>query len=171
MLQEFFPVLDGVPMGELWILLIWGFVIFSVGMFALWLWHFKAGNAGVVDFGWAGGLGFLGAFYAFKADGYGPRRLLMGSMVFLWGARLAWHILSDRILGGKPEDPRYQAIRERWKNHIGIKFLFFFEFQAVLAVVLSFPFPLFAVGVLPGDSGWDWLGFVLLVVRPCGGVC
>src|ERR1700747_2904789 len=136
MIQEFFPVLDAVPMGDLWVLLLWGLLAMGAWMFVLWLWHFKLQNAGVVDFGWASGLAFLGILYAFKADGYGPRRWLIGSMVFLWGGRLAWHILSDRILGGKSEDPRYAAIRERWQNHIGIKLFFFFEFQAILAVLL-----------------------------------
>jgi steroid 5-alpha reductase family enzyme len=161
MFQEFFPVLDAVPMGDLWILLVLGLFIVGIWMFVLWLWHFKLQNAGVVDFGWASGLAILGLFYAVKGEGYGPRRLLMGMMVVFWGGRLAWHLLTDRILAGKPEDPRYVAIRERWQSRLGLKFFFFFEFQALLAVLLSVPFALLAIDPLDRISGYEWAGLLI----------
>jgi steroid 5-alpha reductase family enzyme len=107
----------------------------------------------VANFGWASGLAFLGAFYALKGDGYGPRRLLIGTMVFVWGARLAWHIFSDRLLGGKEEAPRYTAIRE----------LFFFVFQALLALLFSVPFALLAIDPLQRITGYEWLGFFIWI--------
>jgi len=168
MLQEFFPVLEGVPMGDLWVLLAWGLLFMVVWMFALYLLHFKLKNAGIVDFGWAAGLAFLGVFYALKGDGYTPRRYLIGAMVLIWGGRLAWHILSDRILGGKEEDPRYTAIRESWKNYIGIKLFFYFEFQAILCVLLSVPFALLVIDPLQRITGYEWLSFCIWVVAMGG---
>ena len=168
MIQEFFPVLDAMPMGDLWVLLLWGLLIMVVVMFVLWIWHFKLANAGVIDVGWAGGLALLGVFYALRADGYGPRRLLIGLMTLVWGGRLAWHLLKDRILGGKPEDPRYTALRARWQNHIGFKLFFFFEFQAVLAVLLSLPFALLALDPLQRITGFEWLGFAIWLVAVWG---
>src|SRR5262245_9584106 len=103
MMQEFFPVLDAVPMGDLWVLLAWGLLIMAIWMFTLWVLHFKLENAGIVDFGWAAGLGFLGAFYAIKADGYVPRRWLIGAMVLAWSARSAWHHLTANISESHPE--------------------------------------------------------------------
>ena len=38
MIQEFFPVLDAVPMGDLWVLLIWGFGIALLYALAFWFW-------------------------------------------------------------------------------------------------------------------------------------
>jgi steroid 5-alpha reductase family enzyme len=168
MLQEFFPVLDAVPMGDLWILLMWGLLLMTVWMFALWLWHFKLRNAGLLIFGWASGLAFLGVFYAIKADGYGPRRFLIATMALLWGGRLAWRQWSDRIGGAKAEDPRLAATRERWQNRVGMKFLLLFEWRALLAVVLSIPFALLALDPLQRITGYEWLGFGLWVVALWG---
>jgi steroid 5-alpha reductase family enzyme len=170
MFQEFFPVLEGVPMGDLWVLLAWGLLFMMVWMFLLWLWHFKLQNAGVVDFGWASGLMILGIFYAVKADGYTPRRWLIGMMVGLWGGRLAWHLLKDRILGDKPEDARYATLRARWETHLGIKFFFFFQLQAIVAVFLSIPFALLSVDSLDRITGFEWLGLLIWVMAFLGEV-
>jgi len=161
MFQEFFPILEGAPMGDLWVLLGWGLLLMTAWMFILWIWHLKTENVGVVDFGWASGLAFLGVFYALKADGYGPRRFLIGGMVALWGGRLAWHLLMDRIVGGQLEDPRYTALRERWPDHFGLRMFFYFEIQAVLAVLLSVPFALLSVDALDHVTGYEWAGLAL----------
>ncbi len=60
--------------------------------------------------------------------------------------------------------PRYTMIRERWQNHIGIKFLFVFELKALLAVVLSIPFALLAMDPLQRITGYEWLGLSLWVI-------
>ena len=161
-------MIDSVPMGDVWILLAYGLVAMMAWMVVLWVWHLKLANAAVVDFGWASGLALLGLFYAIKADGYGPRRFLAGAMVFVWGMRLAKHLLSDRVLGGKPEDPRYQELRDRWPGRTGIKFFIFFQFQAVLAVFLSTPFVLLAVDTEPAISSYEWGGLALWVIALWG---
>src|ERR1019366_6981086 len=106
--QEFFPILEGAPLGGLWLLLIGGVLAMGVWMFVLWLVHYKLENAGVMDFGWASGLAFLGVYYAIMAEGYAPRRWLIGTMVLVWGVRLSWRLLAERILG-QPEDPSFAA--------------------------------------------------------------
>jgi len=155
-------------MGGLWLLLIYGVLVVVLWMFVLWLVQYKLENAGVMEFGWASSLAFLGVFYAIKADGYGPRRWLIGTMVLLWGGRLAWHLLSDRILGGKLEDPRYAVWRERWPRWAGLRFLILFESQALLAVFLSVPFALLAVDPLPQITLYEWAGFGLWLVGMWG---
>src|SRR4051812_47130049 len=99
-------------------LLAWGLAFMAGFMGILWVIHLKIRNAAIVDFGWAAGLGLLGVFYALIGDGYGPRRRLIGAMAFIWGGRLALHILRDRILGGKREDQRYAEIRKKWGGWI-----------------------------------------------------
>ena len=168
MFQEFFPILEGAPMGGLWLLLIYGTLAVALWMFVLWLVQVKLENAGVVEFGWASSLAFLGVFYAIKADGYGPRRWLVGTMAFLWGGRLAWHLLSERVLGGKPEDPRYAALRERWPRWTGVRFLIHFEARALLAILLSAPFALLAVDPLSQITVYEWIGVVLWLVAFVG---
>ena len=73
-------------------------------------------------------------------------------------------LLSDRILGDKPEDPRYADIRERWGSFIGLKFFFFFQFQGVLVVLLSIPFALLALDPLDRITGYEWAGLLLWAI-------
>ena len=72
-------------------------------MAALWGVERRTRNAGVVDAGWAAALGAMAVGYALAADGWGPRRALVAFMGGLWGARLAWHLLRDRVIG-RPEE-------------------------------------------------------------------
>ena len=168
MFQEFFPILEGAPMGDLWLLLIYGILAMGLWMFVIWLLHYKLDNAGLVGFGWVSGLLFLGVFYALKADGYGPRRWLIGTMVFLWGAPRAWRLLSDRLLGDHPQDSRYAALGERWRRWIGLRLFVSMEFRALAVVLLSVPFALLAVDPLAEITLYEWAGFVLWLVALMG---
>jgi steroid 5-alpha reductase family enzyme len=131
-------------------------------MFVLWLIHFPMRNAAIVDAGWSGGLALLGILYASLGNGLAERRWLIGAMAALWGFRLAIHLLSDRILG-HPEEGRYQQLRLQWRTNIAFKFLLFFEFQALLCIVLATPFYLAAqntapaLGVLEYTAAALWL--------------
>ena len=152
---------------DIWPLLGWGLVGMAIWMALLWGIHFKIKNAGIVDFGWALGLALLGAYYSIAGKGYVARRWLIGIMVVFWGGRLALHLLFDRILG-KPEDPRYAAIRQEWKANLGTKFFFFFEFQALLAVLLSYPFAILATDPTPRISGFEIAGLAIWLVAVTG---
>ena len=108
-------------------------------MLLLWLIHLRTGNAAIVDAGWAGGLALLGVLYAVLGGGYWLRSALIGAMSAIWGLRLAIYLLTTRIIG-HPEEGRYQELRRQWKTNIPLKFLLFYEFQALLCVVLAVPF-------------------------------
>jgi steroid 5-alpha reductase family enzyme len=128
-------------------LLLIGTGLVAAMMFLIWLIHLVIRNAGIVDAGWALGLIVLAGLAAvFSPESAASTRVwgLMG-MVTLWGIRLAIHIVMRMEAG--PEDPRYTQIRREWKTSIPLKFLGFFELQALLDVVLSLPF--FAVALDP----------------------
>ncbi len=108
-------------------------------MLLLWVIHLLIKNAGIVDVGWAAGLGLLAACYAITGPGYVARKWMIAAMVGIWSLRLASYLLFTRVIG-KPEDGRYVQLREDWQNNIPVRFLFFFEFQALLDVALSIPF-------------------------------
>jgi steroid 5-alpha reductase family enzyme len=108
-------------------------------MLLLWLIHLRTGNAAIVDAGWAGGLALLGVLYALLGGGFWLRSALIGAMSAIWGLRLAIYLLTTRIIG-HPEEGRYQEMRRQWKTNIPLKFLLFYEFQALLCVVLAVPF-------------------------------
>jgi steroid 5-alpha reductase family enzyme len=114
----------------------------------LWLIHFPIRNAAIVDFGWGFNLALLGVGYAVLGGGFGLRAAMLGVMTGVWGVRLALYLLLTRIVG-HPEEGRYQELRRQWKTNLGAKFLVFFEFQAILCVVLAIPFLAAAVNREP----------------------
>jgi steroid 5-alpha reductase family enzyme len=129
----------------------------SAGLMALlWLLQLRTCNAGIVDVGWAFSLGALAVFDALVAPGGAPHRLLVGILGGIWGFRLAWHLLFDRVLG-HPEEGRYVTLRKNWGRSADAKLFLFFEAQALLAAILSLPFLIAASR--PGDT----LGVVELV--------
>src|SRR6185436_3021099 len=98
-------------------------------MLALWVWHLRIRNAGVVDFGWAASVALLAVLDAALGPGYAPRRWLIAGMMGVWGARLAVYLLRDRILG-RPEDSRYADLRQRRRPVTAFAFFPFFQAQA-----------------------------------------
>lgn len=116
-----------------------GAAIVAVMMFALWAIHLLIRNAALVDVGWAAGLAILAIYYAVAGSGYPARKWAIASMAGFWGLRLAVYLLLARVIG-HPEEGRYVQLRKEWKKNLVPRFLFFFEFQALLVVVLSLPF-------------------------------
>jgi hypothetical protein len=108
-------------------------------MLLLWLIHLPLHNAAIVDVGWAGGLALLGVLYAILGTGWAPRRTMFAAMALLWGLRLALYLLFTRVIG-QPEEGRYVQLRREWRGHVALKFLAFFQFQAVLCLVLAIYF-------------------------------
>jgi steroid 5-alpha reductase family enzyme len=121
-----------------------GAAIVAVMMLVVWIIHLLIRNAAIVDVGWAAGLAVLAFFYAIAAPGYFARKWAMAAMVGFWGLRLAAYLLFARVIG-KTEEGRYVQLRKEWKTYLPFRFLFLFEFQAVLVVVLSLPFLLACV--------------------------
>lgn len=151
-------------------LLVWmahGTAVVAVLMFILWLLHFPLRNAALVDVGWAMGLALLAMIYAVHAAGYWQRSLILAPMVVLWGTRLAFHLLFTRV-NGQPEEGRYAELRRKWGSHIGLKFLLFFEFQALLCGILSLPFLLAMHDPAKGNPEVEYFGAGLWVTAFLG---
>jgi steroid 5-alpha reductase family enzyme len=136
-------------------------------MLALWLAHFLLRNAAIVDAGWAGGLALLGLLYAWLGDGWEPRRLVLAAMTLVWGGRLSIYLLFSRIIG-HPEEGRYVELRRKWRTQTGVKFLAFFEFQAVLCLVLAAPYLLAANHGRPAFSAWEFAAVLLWAAAMAG---
>ncbi len=135
-------------------------------MFLLWLIHLRIHNASIVDPGWAFAVPLLAITYAVLGPGYVWRRWLLAGTAVLWGTRLGMHLLL-RILG-QPEEGRYQELRRQWKDRLALKFLAFFELQAVLDIVLSLPFLLAALNTKPALSAMEYAGLALWLVAFVG---
>ena len=136
-------------------------------MLLLWMLHFPLRNAAIVDAGWAGGLAMLAVIYASLGGGYATRALLITAMATLWGLRLALYLLFTRVVG-HPEEGRYVELRRQWGGNLGVKFLFFFQAQALLCVLLSVPFLLPALNRAPQLSAFEYAGAALWIIAWCG---
>ena len=124
-------------------------------MAALYGWQRRRGDAGVVDVGWAAGIGLVAVAAALTGDGWGPRRLLVGLMGAAWSFRLAAYLLVDRILRAAEEDGRYQMLRSQWGDRAPARFFWLFQAQAVLVVLFGLPFIAVAAKADAGWTAWD----------------
>lgn len=116
-----------------------GWLIMAAVMLLLWIIQRARNDAGIVDVGWAAGLGILAILYAALADGHPGRRALVAALVAAWSIRLAIYLLFNRVVG-KPEDGRYQTLRKNWGGRVQPFFFVFFQAQGLLDVILSLCF-------------------------------
>ncbi len=132
-----------------------------VGLMGIvWLIYLPMKNAGIVDIAWAFGLAMIACIYAMLGEGASVRRLVMAAMVSFWGLRLAYH-LWVRVVG-HPEDGRYAELRAEWAgSNIHLRFLGFFQLQAVLNIFLSVPFLVAALNPSPELSMLELAGAVI----------
>jgi steroid 5-alpha reductase family enzyme len=142
-------------------------VLFTM-MSILWVIGMRMKNAAVVDVGWGLGFVFVVVVALFTIERLALRNLLIAGLVSLWGARLAWHLLTDRIMGGRPEEGRYVDIRARWKTNLPLKFFLFYQCQAILIIVLSLPMYLIALNPQPALSFIEWLGILVWFIGVTG---
>ena len=131
-------------------------------MLLLWLIQLRTGDPGIVDFGWAAGLGLTSIFYAFSSPEVGARQVLLALLAGLWSFRLAGYILFNRVVGGG-EDGRYQTLRKNWGTRAPGYFLLFFWFQAILVVVFSIPYLAVAWNLVDDLTIFDLAGVLILV--------
>jgi len=119
----------------------------------LYLWQLRSGDAGIVDVGWSGGIGLAALFYLFASEAPLSVRAAGAVVAIPWSARLAWYLLSDRVMRGE-EDGRYATLRESWGKNAPARFRIVFGMNAVLVLLFSLPY--FAVLVV-GASQPGWL--------------
>lgn len=140
------------------------FIILAI-MFILWLASLALKNASIVDIFWGSGFVIVNWIYFFLApDGFMTRKLLISTLVTVWGLRLTLHILLRNK--GKPEDFRYQKWREEngsswwWRSFFKV-----FLLQGILLWIISAPLLLAHAGIKPQYlTALDWLGVILWVI-------
>ena len=119
----------------------------AVVMAAGWVVQRRLRDAGVVDFLWSAGVGATVVAGALVLEGPPQRRLLVAALAGLWSARLAWHLLRDRVLP-EGEDGRYQELRHRWGDRFEGRIFLFFQAQGLLAAPRPALGPLDALGAV-----------------------
>jgi steroid 5-alpha reductase family enzyme len=120
--------------------LIIALVISITLMFITWLVAVKIKNAGIVDIAWSAGFTLLTLVYYWITEGWVARRILICLIVMSWSMRLALHLFK-RIKKEHPaEDARYAEMRKSFGGAANLKFLGFFQIQALVLCLLSAPF-------------------------------
>ena len=148
------------------VLLVIAVVVLVVIMALLWLRQRQTGNAGTVDIAWSFGTGLAGVWLALApivgASSNTSRQTLVALMAAVWAIRLGSHIW--RRVVSEEEDGRYRELRESWGDNLQRRLFWFFQMQAVAAVL--FAVPIFVAARNPDPVlGWtDYLGLVIWIV-------
>jgi steroid 5-alpha reductase family enzyme/ligand-binding SRPBCC domain-containing protein len=107
-------------------------------MTVIWLLSLVRQDASIVDVFWGLGFAFLAVAYFLLTDGFMGRKILITSLVGIWGLRLSAYILWRNW--GKGEDFRYRAWREQagdrfwWTSYLRV-----FLLQGLLLSAISAP--------------------------------
>jgi steroid 5-alpha reductase family enzyme len=122
---------------------------------------------GIMDAAWGMGFILVSLVTLAVADGLDARRLLLGALVVVWGARLSLHILI-RNAGRAGEDFRYRNWREMWGRWFYVRsYLQIYMLQGAVMFLVSIPIILVnarrggPLGLLDAFGAAIWLlGFV-----------
>jgi len=129
---------------------------------AAWLFSVARRDVSMVDSLWS--LMFLLGLvvYLLLSESGGPRSLPVLVMVAAWSLRLSIYITIRNH--GKPEDRRYQAIRENNQPHFWLKSLYIvFLFQGFLAWVICLPV-IAAVSAQTPPGPLDYAGVAMWLI-------
>jgi len=148
-----------------WLAIAW--LVAAVLMLALWMWHLRLRNAAVVDVGWAAGLAVVAFLYAVFAGGDPFRRWIAAGTMMIWGARLSAYLLATRVLGHS-EDARYADLRRTRGAAANRWFFWFFQAQALLVAILSWPIAAAATDRTPGLAPVAIAGVAVWLVAVVG---
>lgn len=108
-------------------------------MTILWLVSIKIRNVSIVDLFWGFGFVVAAAVYFIFTEGIETRKILLMSLVAIWGLRLSIYLAWRNI--GKGEDFRYRKFRQEFGEDRYWWYSFFsvFLLQGVLMWLISVP--------------------------------
>ncbi|MCZ4694678.1 DUF1295 domain-containing protein [Ancylomarina euxinus] len=131
----------------------------------LWIWSVLIKNVSIVDIFWGIGFVLVNAFYVFMSDEINARKILVFTLVSIWGLRLALYLAYRNI--GKGEDFRYQEFRRNYgpKRYWWFSFFQTFLLQGILIMIVSLPL----LGVNSSTSSGelmilDYLGIIVWLI-------
>ena len=142
------------------ILQLWGSALIAVIVFmaVLWLASLALKNASIVDIFWGPAFIVQALVYFALTDGFAARKVLVLSLVLIWGLRLAIHIFIRNR--GKGEDFRYQNWRKQYgARYWWISFFQVFLLQGLLSWIIGAPLLVPQMNATPAElTALDVLG-------------
>jgi len=131
-----------------------------------WAISVRIRNYGLLDVAFSYGVAILAPMYAWFGPGEPLRKWTFAAIGVVWSLRLGTYILVRVLRHHPPEDLRYQTLRARWPGPL--RFLGFFQLQAVLVVTFSLPFLLVAFNPHSGISPLEFTGMVFAAAAVLG---
>ncbi|HMY35813.1 MAG TPA: DUF1295 domain-containing protein [bacterium] len=139
-------------------------IVMILIMTIVWIIHLIIRRADIVDIAWAYSLAILAGMFALLSPYEGLRPVLMAALVGVWGFRLGTHLLLR--IAGHEEDGRYQQMRREGKG--ALEFFWFFQFQALLNVILCIPFSFVALNPVNRLGFFEYAGLSIGVIAIIG---
>lgn len=139
-----------------------GSLIIFILVTLLWVLSVMLTNASIVDLFWGFGFVVVNAFYFLVSEDFNLRKILLLTLVTIWGLRLSIYLSWRNI--GKGEDFRYQKFRQDYgpKRYWWFSYFQVFILQGALIMLISLP--------LMGTNLWEqsdtliWLDYLGIVV-------
>jgi steroid 5-alpha reductase family enzyme len=128
----------------------------------LWIWSVFIKNVSIVDIFWGLGFVVVNAFYVFMSGELNARKILILTLVSIWGLRLTIYLAFRNI--GKGEDFRYQEFRRNYgpKRYWWFSFFQVFLLQGLLIMIVSLPLLGINSSASSGDlKVLDYIGIVV----------
>lgn len=130
----------------------------------LWVVSVIMKNASIVDLFWGFGFVVTSLVYFLNTEGFEPRKLLIMTLVAIWGLRLSIYLTWRNA--GKGEDFRYQKFRKDYGEHRywWVSFFQVFLLQGILMWLISAP--LLGAQLYPGNSLGilDYIGVTFWII-------
>lgn len=132
-------------------------------MSAWWLYAQVHKRNDVADIAWGIGFIVLAASLYIREGAQDNKATIALGMVAAWGIRLAVHIAVRHQ--GKPEDGRYQAMREGWKYPLFQSYIFVFMTQGLFLLLVTAPIMLLFYDT---DRSLAWYNYTGIAVWAVG---
>lgn len=134
----------------------------------LWLIYLWKRNPAIVDMGWAMGLTLMGLTHNLAGGTLTAGKLLISTLVLLWGLRLGGYIFWTRLRLGK-KDARYESLQGQKKIPAPFFFLIHYLIQACFQAAVGIVF-IFTAQSTALDSIWAAAGVILWCVGYGGSI-
>ncbi len=142
-----------------------GLFVIVILVSLLWIFSVIIKNVSIVDLFWGFGFVVVNAIYFYISGDYHLRKIIILTLVTLWGLRLSIYLAWRNI--GKGEDFRYQEFRRKYgpERYWWISYFQTFLLQGVLIMIISLPLLGANAKTLSSELNFlDYLGLLVFII-------
>jgi len=141
-------------------LIAWSAFIVFFYMTVVFLLAQSMNDNSIVDIGWGLGFIFIAGFTLFAGE-INFRKILISSLILIWGGRLSLYILFRNH--GRDEYFRYKNWRNTWKYFRLRSFFQVFMLQGIIMLIVALPVIWINAGNRSSFGFYDAIGFTVFV--------